>query len=102
MISKCNERATSNKLLHNIFPDLELAIVNSDRDIRSATVLKRTLDVKGWLKSHIDTPTNHTNPHNFLFRLDEQQQCVMQYRNWSSDAWMAGVKLLGLVLNDTG
>ena len=95
MICECSERATSNKLLRNIFPDLELAIVNSDRDIRSATVLKRALDVKGWLKSHIDTPTNHTNPHNFLFQLDEQQ-CVMQYRNWSSDAWMAGVKLLGV------
>ena len=68
--------------------------MNSDRDIRSATVLKRSRDMKGWLKPHIDTPKNHTNPHNFLFRLDEQQQCVMQYRNWSSDAWMPGVKPL--------
>ena len=76
------------------FPDLELAIVNSDRDIKSATVLKRSLDVKSWLKPHIDTPTHHTNPHNFIFRFGEQQQCVMQYRKWSSDVWMAGIKLL--------
>ena len=84
---------------HNYsFPDLELAIVNSDRDIKSATVLKRSLDVKSWLKPHIDTPTHHTNPHNFLFKLDEEQQCVMQYRNWSSDVWKAGVKLLAVCL----
>ena len=78
----------------NIITDLDLAVVNSDRDIKSATLLKRSLDVKGWIKPHICTPKNHTNPHNFLFFLDEQQQCLMKYRNWSSDAWMAGVKLL--------
>lgn len=81
-------------MIVNIITDLELAVVNSDHDIRSATFLKRSLDVKGWIKPHISTPKNHTNPHNFLFCLDEQQQCLMKYRNWSSDAWMAGVKLL--------
>lgn len=81
-------------MIVNIITDLELAVVNSDRDVRSATLLKRSLDVKGWIKPHISTPKNHTNPHNFLFCLDEQQQCLMKYRNWSSDAWMAGVKLL--------
>ena len=76
------------------FPDLELAVVNSDHDIRSATVLKRSRDVKGWLKPNINTPKNHTNPHSFLFSLNERQQCEMKYRNWSSDAWLPGVVLL--------
>ena len=43
-------------MIVNIITDLELAIVNSDRDIRSATLLKRSLDVKGWIKPYISTP----------------------------------------------
>ena len=41
--------------------------MNSDRDIRSASIFKRSLDVKGCLKPCIEIPKNYTNLHNSSF-----------------------------------
>ena len=72
------------------------ALYHSDQDIKSVKQLEYLFDVKSWIIPYIDTPQNHTNPHNFLFRQNEKGEAVMLYRNWSSDPWVKGdgLKLL--------
>jgi hypothetical protein len=62
------------------------------------TQLKQLYDYKKWVKPHIDTPHEHTNPHNFLFRLNSKKEAIMLYRNWSSDSWISGPEGEGLKL----
>ena len=72
------------------------ALYHSDQDIKSVKKLEYLFDVKSWIIPYIDTPHNHTNPHNFMFRNNENGEAVMLYRNWSSDTWVTsdGLKLL--------
>ena len=67
--------------------DLKEAVYNSNQEVTSVKQLSAIYDYKTWLKPFINTPHNHTAPHNFLFRCNESGNAVMLYRNWSSDEW---------------
>ena len=68
--------------------DLREAVFNSNQEIASVTHLNAIYDFKGWLAPYINTPHNHTTPHNFLFMCNDDGNAVMLYRNWSSDQWL--------------
>lgn len=67
--------------------DLKEAVYNSNQEVTSVKQLSAIYDYKTWLKPFINTPHNHTAPHNFLFQCNESGSAVMLYRNWSSDEW---------------
>ena len=60
--------------------------------------IDKVFDVKAWIKPLIETPSGHSNPHNFLFRLGETGKAEMFYRNWSSDEWTPKTPEPGLQL----
>ena len=65
--------------------ELKEAVLNSDQQVMEVSEVEMVYDIKSWLIPHLDTPPGHTNPHNFLLRLGENE---MQYRNWSTDSWL--------------
>ena len=40
-------------------------------------------DIKSWLRDSTCTLKNHSNPHAFRFKLNEQGEVEMSYRNWA-------------------
>ena len=78
--------------------DLQEAVYNSDQRIVEVKSIDEVYDIKGWLTPHIDTPHNHTNPHSFLFRANQDGKAEMFYRNWSSDTWKPTSPEAGLFL----
>ena len=40
-------------------------------------------DIKSWLRPYTATLKHHSNPHAFRFKLNEQGQVEMTYRNWA-------------------
>lgn len=80
-------------------------MLNSNQEITSVKCLDAIYDYKGWLSPHINTPHNHTTPHNFMFQCDEKGTALMYYRNWSSDEWLPpppqpGIELLKVIWRD--
>ena len=49
--------------------------------------IEAMFDVKAWLIPHLNDLHGHRDPHCFKFLLNEQNKCVMFYRNWTSDVW---------------
>ena len=84
-------------LLHSIL-ELKEAVLNSDQQVMEVSEVEMVYDIKSWLIPHLDTPHGHTNPHNFLFRLGENEKAEMQYRNWSTDSWLPLPPKYGVVL----
>ena len=84
-------------LLHSIL-ELKEAVLNSDQQVMEVSEVEMVYDIKSWLIPHLDTPHGHTNPHNFLFRLGENEKAEMQYRNWSTDSWLPLPPKHGVVL----
>ena len=79
-------------------PDLKQAAYNSNHDITSVKNFTVLYDYKSWLSPYINTPHNHTTPHNFLYQMDARGKAVMVYQNWSSDQWLPSHPKPGLEL----
>ena len=58
-------------------------------------LLESSHDVRSWLAPYIEDIHGHNQPHCFRFTLNEDQQAVMHYKNWSHDGWSEeGIVLL--------
>ena len=68
--------------------DLREAVFKSNQEIASVKYLDAIYNFQDWLAPYINTPHNHTTPHNFLFLCNENGNTAMHYRNWSSDQWL--------------
>ena len=67
---------------------LKEAVWISNQEVTSVKQLSAMYDYMTWLKPFINTPHNHTAPHNFLFRCNVSGSAEMLYQNWSTDEWL--------------
>ena len=81
-----------------LYLDLKQGVLQSDHQLQQVSEIDQVFDVKNWMKPQIETPSGHSNPHNFLFRLGETGKAEMFYRNWSSDEWIPKAPEPGLQL----
>lgn len=50
-------------------------------------LLESIYDVRSWLAPYIDEIHGHSQPHCFRFTLNENEQAVMNFKNWSHQRW---------------
>lgn len=62
---------------------LRNVIHNSYSPSPSTVYRENIFDIKSWLRPYIATLKHHSNPHAFRFKLNEQGQVEMTYRNWA-------------------
>ena len=58
-------------------------IHNSYTPSPSTVYRENIFDIKAWLRPYTATLKHHSNPHTFRFKLNDQGQVEMTYRNWA-------------------
>lgn len=62
---------------------LRKVIHNSYTPSPSTVYRENIFDIKSWLRPYTATLKHHSNPHAFRFKLNDQGQVEMTYRNWA-------------------
>ena len=51
------------------------------------TLIENMHDVKKWITPHLNDLHGHRDPHCFKFVCNEDDKCMMFFRNWTCDPW---------------
>jgi len=79
---------------------LQKATVQSFTPQPQVTMLNHLYDVRNWLAPCLNNLHGHSQPHMHCFRftLNQQDEAIMHYRNWSYQTWSeVGVLLLKVI-----
>ncbi len=58
--------------------------------------IESSFDFKAWIEPYIQEIHGHTEPHCFRFKMNEDGQVILHYRQWSGQPWIPeqGLSLL--------